>query len=99
MSGTFDQRHKSILDWIVPALLALITALMVLGGTNMLDSMHDTRNEMTNLRKDVQESALQTEKRLTRLEDMADTGNEMMTEGLRLSKKQDKKFFPPPPRR
>jgi hypothetical protein len=69
MSPQNERRKATLISWLVPALLAVITALLVVGGSSVLDYMRDTRADMQGLRRDVQESALQTEKRLTRVED------------------------------
>jgi cell division protein FtsB len=63
MTPANERRKTSILPWLAPALLAIIAALMVLGGNNMIQSIRD-------LRTDVNSGALRTEQRLTHLEDL-----------------------------
>ena len=70
MTPAGERRKLSIQSWLVPALLAVITALLVLGGSNAIDYMRDTKTELLGLRVDMPHTALQTEKRLTRLEDL-----------------------------
>ena len=71
MTPANERRKTSILPWLAPALLAIIAALMVLGGNNMIQSIRD-------LRADVNNGALRTEQRLTHLEDLVAT-NQIIT--------------------
>jgi hypothetical protein len=66
MTPANERRKTSILPWLAPALLAIIAALMVLGGNSMIQSIRD-------LRTDVNSGALRTEQRLTHLEDLVAT--------------------------
>jgi hypothetical protein len=77
MTPANERRKTSILPWLVPALLAIITALMVLGGGNLLQSIRD-------LRADVNSGALRTEQRLTHLEDLVATNQTLsLAEAIR----------------
>jgi hypothetical protein len=62
MTSANERRKAGIMPWLGPALLAVIVALMVLGGGNVLSNI-------SGLRDDFQKNALQNEKRLTHLED------------------------------
>ena len=62
MTPANERRKAGIMPWLGPALLAVIVALMVLGGGNVLSNI-------AGLRDDFQKNAVQNEKRLTQLED------------------------------
>jgi len=62
MTPANERRKAGIMPWLGPALLAVIVALMVLGGGNVLSNI-------AGLRDDFQKNAVQNEKRLTHLED------------------------------
>ena len=77
MTPANERRKTSILPWLAPALLAIIAALMVLGGNNMIQSIRD-------LRADVNSGALRTEQRLTHLEDLVATNQTLsLAEAIR----------------
>jgi hypothetical protein len=53
MSPTNERRKKTILEWALPAALGIIGVLILLGGGELLSSMHDQTNETRGLRHDL----------------------------------------------
>ena len=69
MTPAAERRTKQLTDWLVPALLAGITALLVTGGANIVSIMQAQSSEMQGLRRDFQSMQVQMESRITHLED------------------------------
>ena len=69
MTTADERRKKTVLDWIVPALLGLISLLVGLGGANVAAALRDNAAQTFGLREDVHAWQLRTEIRLTRMED------------------------------
>lgn len=69
MTPSNDRRKKTLTEWIVPALLALIGVLIAMGGNSVVSALRDNAAQTAGLREDVHAWQLQTETRLTRVED------------------------------
>ena len=76
MTPQNERRKMNFLSWVVPALLAVITGLIVAGGANIIDIMQTQAQDIAGLRKDFNSWQLSLESRVTRLEDAINARNE-----------------------
>jgi len=53
MNPIIERRKKTILDWLVPALLGLIGVLVTLGAISMNDAIKDSTSQTRGLREDI----------------------------------------------
>jgi hypothetical protein len=54
-----ERRKTNFLSWVVPALLAVITGLIIEGGASIIDIMRAQANSVVDLRKDFNEMQIQ----------------------------------------
>ena len=69
MTPQNERRKMNFISWVVPALLAVITGLIVAGGANIIDIMQAQSQDIAGLRRDFNGWQLSLESRVTRLED------------------------------
>ena len=71
MTPQNERRKMNFLSWIVPALLAAITGLIIEGGASIIDIMRAQANSVVDLRKDFNAMQIQ----VAHLEDAIDDFN------------------------
>ena len=69
MTPQNERRKTLLISWLVPALLAVITGLIVEGGNNVINSLQSQSTELAGLRRDFNTWQLTLEARVTRLEE------------------------------
>jgi len=70
MPPTNERRKKSVMEWVIPALLGVIGILVSLGASNTVSAIKDQNSEIRKLREEMSSFRLDYSVRIARLEQL-----------------------------
>jgi len=68
MTPTSERRKKSIMEWVIPALLGVIGVLVSLGASNTVSAIRDQNSELRKLREELATFRLEYSVRIAKVE-------------------------------